>query len=139
MTVSCRGQTDYERPKKNVIRWQKQTDGQGTSMTESAQWGRFSEKQWPFCLTLCHRRPILGIHTLTRSLHDTGNGCFCFGKKTKTLFLLKIVSSQAKIRNTFFDQRSPQHPEVGVLRWRRQTDRQTNKQTNKQKQLYYKC
>ena len=27
---------------------------------------------------------------------------------------LTIVSSQANIRNTFFDQRSPRHPDVGV-------------------------
>ena len=49
------------------------------------------------------------------------------------LFFL-IVPSQGDIRNTFFrslhdnirnmffDQRSPQPPEVGVSRWRRQTD-----------------
>ena len=37
-----------------------------------------------------------------------------------------VVSSQANIRNTFFDQKSPQLPEGGVLRWRRQTDRPTN-------------
>ena len=35
------------------------------------------------------------------------------GKKGPRLFF-KIVSSQANIRNRFFDQRSPRHPEVGV-------------------------
>ena len=30
--------------KKNCIRWRKHTDGHCDSMTESAQWGRFSEK-----------------------------------------------------------------------------------------------
>ena len=37
-----------------------------------------------------------------------------------------IVSLQANIRNYFFDQGSPQHPEGGVLP---SADRQTNKQT----------
>ena len=31
--------------------------------------------------------------------------------------------------NTFFNQRSPQHPEVRVCQWPPQTDRQTDKQT----------
>ena len=39
---------------------------------------------------------------------------------------MKILSSQANIRNTFFDQRSPQHPEVGVSQSCRQTGRQTD-------------
>ena len=39
---------------------------------------------------------------------------------------VKIVYLQANIRQTFFDQRSPQQPELGVLRWRRQTDKQTD-------------
>ena len=37
-------------------------------------------------------------------------------KNMDASFLLKIVSSHANIRNTPFDQKSPQHPEVGVLR-----------------------
>ena len=36
-------------------------------------------------------------------------------KKTDTHFFWKIVSSQANIRNLPLDQKSPQHPEVGVL------------------------
>ena len=38
----------------------------------------------------------------------------------------KIISLQANIRNTFFDQKSPRHPEVGVLGWRRQTNKHTD-------------
>ena len=75
----------------------------------------------PF-LKLCHHRPILGIGSLTRSLHDTRKWEFWisrvnvnfFQEKTEPLFLWKIWSSQAKVRNTFFDQRSPQPPELGV-------------------------
>ena len=37
-----------------------------------------------------------------------------------------MVSSQANISDTPFDQKSPGHPEVGVLNCHRQTDRQTN-------------
>ena len=36
------------------------------------------------------------------------------------MHFLKNVSLQANIRNTFFDQKSPQHPEVGVLQRNRQ-------------------
>ena len=32
------------------------------------------------------------------------------------------MSSQANIRNIFFDQKSPRHPEVGVSLWPRPTD-----------------
>ena len=46
--------------------------------------------------------------------------------KNTWIFLLKIVSSQANIRNTFFDQRSPRPSGVGVLQWYGQTDRQTH-------------
>ena len=35
---------------------------------------------------------------------------------------LKIVQSQANIRNMFLNQKSPLHPKVGVLQWHRQTD-----------------
>ena len=38
--------------------------------------------------------------------------------------------SQANIRNTFFDQKFPQPPEVGVSQRHRQTDRHTEKQTD---------
>ena len=38
---------------------------------------------------------------------------------------MKIASSQANIRNTFFDQRSSRHPEEGVLRRQKHTDRRT--------------
>ena len=38
----------------------------------------------------------------------------------------KSVSSQANIRDTPFDQKSPGHPEVGVLNCHRQTDRHTD-------------
>ena len=37
-----------------------------------------------------------------------------------------IVSSQANIRNTFIDQRSPRPPKVGVLRWPPQTNIRTS-------------
>ena len=40
------------------------------------------------------------------------------------------MSSQANIRNTFLDQKSPQHPEVGVLQGPPQTDRQADRQTD---------
>ena len=48
------------------------------------------------------------------------------GKKTGPSPLLKIVSSQAIIRNKLFDQRYPRHPEVSVLRRHRHTDIQTD-------------
>ena len=34
------------------------------------------------------------------------------------------------MRNMFFDQRSPRHPEVGVSQWRRQTEKQTDGYSN---------
>ena len=40
-----------------------------------------------------------------------------------------IMSSQANIRITFFEQSSPRLPEVGVSRLCRQTDKQSNKHT----------
>ena len=36
-----------------------------------------------------------------------------------------IVSSQANLRTTFFDQKSPQHLEVGVSQWHGQTNTKT--------------
>ena len=36
-------------------------------------------------------------------------------EKTDTFLFIIIVLLQADIRNTFFDQKSPQHSEVGVL------------------------
>ena len=50
--------------------------------------------------------------------------------KKITDFFVETVLSQATIRNTFFDQRSPRPPEVGVLRWRRQTDGHGNSMTD---------
>ena len=47
-------------------------------------------------------------------------------QKTNAPFLLKIVSLQANIRIVFFDQKSPPHPEVSVLRWPPQKDRRTD-------------
>ena len=44
------------------------------------------------------------------------------GEKPFPPFVFKIVSSQANIRNTIFNQRSPQHPEVAVSRRHRQTN-----------------
>ena len=41
----------------------------------------------------------------------------------------KILSSQATIRNTFFDQRSPWHLEVGVSQRQEHTDRHCNLMT----------
>ena len=42
-------------------------------------------------------------------------------KKIRNLFL-KVVLSQANIRNMFFDQRTPGHQEVGILKWHRHTN-----------------
>ena len=54
------------------------------------------------------------------------------------LFLFLIVILQASIRNTFFDQRWAQNPEVGVSQWRRQTDKQT-KHTDMETELAQKA
>ena len=40
-------------------------------------------------------------------------------KRNTCSFLLQIVSKQANIRNTVFDQRSSRPQEVGVSRWRK--------------------
>ena len=40
---------------------------------------------------------------------------FFFLKKKLVALLILIVSPQANIRNTCFDQKSPRHPEVDVL------------------------
>ena len=47
------------------------------------------------------------------------------GKKWTTLFL-KTLSSQSNFRNSFFDQRSPRHPDVGILQSHKQTDGHRN-------------
>ena len=50
-----------------------------------------------------------------------------FLEQKRTFFLVEIVSSQANIRNTFFNQRSPRPPEVGFFCRHRQTDTQTDR------------
>ena len=69
---------------------------------------------------------LLGIHPLTIGLHDLRKWVFWASKhrggrrggQSKIFleifytFLLKIVSSQPNIRNTFFDHRSLRPPEV---------------------------
>ena len=42
----------------------------------------------------------------------------------------KVLWSQANISNTFFNQKSPRHPQVVVLRWHGQTHRQTDRNGN---------
>ena len=49
-------------------------------------------------------------------------------EKRTSFFLL--VSLQANIRDTFFDQKSPRHPEVGVLQRHRYTDRHGDSMTD---------
>ena len=74
---------------------------------------------------LCHCRPILGIDSLARGLPDTWKWVFWAyahregvdkkkSEKNRMHFIFLIVSLQANIRNTFFDHKSPRHPEVGV-------------------------
>ena len=59
-------------------------------------------------------------------------------KKTAHNLVFNIWSSQANIKNTLFDQKSPWHPEVGVTRWHTQTDTQTDIQTDiRTWRLYY--
>ena len=48
-------------------------------------------------------------------------------KSAHTFYFFLIVSSQANITNTFFEQKSSRHPEVGVSQWHRQTNTQTNR------------
>ena len=62
------------------------------------------EKKLMHLFCLLHCRQILGIHSSTRSLHNT----------------------QANIRKMFFDQRSPQHLELGVSQWHRHADTWTS-------------
>ena len=45
------------------------------------------------------------------------------------------MSSQANISDTPFDQKTPGHPEVGVLRRHKQIDRQTNGHRNSMPEL----
>ena len=63
-------------------------------------------------------RLILGIHSSTTALHDTGKCVF-----------LKVVPSHARIRSTLLDQRSPKPLEVGVLQWQIDKDRHCNSTT----------
>ena len=66
----------------------------------------------------CGVKPILGIRSLTRALHNTSKWAFFFGggsrtahfnnlKKKLQTHLLKIMSFQAKIWNTFLPTRPP--------------------------------
>ena len=82
---------------------------------------------------LCHCRQILLTCSLTRSLHDTWKWVFwAYARKGKGVapkhFFLKNnilfdnLSLQVNIRNTFFDQKSPQHPEVVVSLRHKHTD-----------------
>ena len=69
---------------------------------------------------LCHHRPILGIRSLTRSLHDTRKWEFWISlinvkkirEKNTPIFENFVITGQNK--NIFFNQRSSRPPEVGV-------------------------
>ena len=72
----------------------------GGSKTECPNNLGEKEKKLMHLFCSLHCRQILGIHSSTRSLHNT----------------------QANIRNTFFDRRSPQHFELGFSQWHRHAD-----------------
>ena len=79
--------------------------------------------------------PLQTPSLTTKSLSKTVG--FCNLRKRDPNFLIffqnillwKIVWSQANIRNTLFNQTSPRHPEVGVLRLHRHTHKQTDMAT----------
>ena len=75
--------------------------------------------------------PGSGCFGLTRIGANGGEGQsnLFWREKITHFFVVEIVSSQANIGNTFFDQRSSRPPDVGVLQRHRQTDTPTDRQT----------
>ena len=83
----------------------------------------FNRSDWPRTLRKFRIRETLNLPTnADRSYNAIFLFLFRISEKTHPLFLLKIVSSQANIRNTVFNKRSPRPLEVGVSQRHKQTD-----------------